>query len=511
MAFRTLKTIVPVDPLIQHLVGNKPYSPDGAKKLWEALKALSGATVEISSDLVNEIAGNLEGGDDIFVNTVAAVDPDFNNNTPAAPTGKTNVVWQLSGDGAFISAHYNDPVLPVRPPGFGAGPIIGGKLDAITNFTLVTPMCQSSAAPPATVSNIGIWPIKGWIGSIAIALKDAMTNASLVRGGFGYVEGANNDWLYDMSIVPGSAAGAYGDGSQYLFVNEGLDLRGAFASSGITANTMSAWAAEFNTEDDSIPIMFSFFGNAAGATTYTSMAGVSGTTATESAHRTPLPACTIDHLYIRLLTAQGAGGSCVITFYKNGIATALSITVPAGAAALGVYVDFTNSITVAADDQISIEIVNNNGAGASCTGIVSYLIHPDGFTALYYGYYGDNEVSSPTTNYDMPFYSSGSHASGQTEGNRFFPSPRPFNIGDGALRLWLNAVSATCTCDWTVRKNGSDTAVTINIPTGASAGTVLKNSGTTADFAKLDRFTLSHNRGGAGASHVVGGWSIALV
>ena len=57
--------------------------------------------------------------------------------------------------------------------------------------------------------------------------------------------------------------------------------------------------------------------------------------------------------------AQPATGSLVITLYKNGSATALTVTISAGATVTTVQSDNTNSVTVAEDDYIHLVFQNN--------------------------------------------------------------------------------------------------------------------------------------------------------
>lgn len=55
---------------------------------------------------------------------------------------------------------------------------------------------------------------------------------------------------------------------------------------------------------------------------------------------------------------QPASGSLVLTIRKNGVDTAITITIPAGSS-IGTYSDTTNSESFAAGDLISVKAVNN--------------------------------------------------------------------------------------------------------------------------------------------------------
>ena len=75
-------------------------------------------------------------------------------------------------------------------------------------------------------------------------------------------------------------------------------------------------------------------------------------------------ACTLKNFYVRTSGTQPASGSHVLTILKNGVATSIIITIPAGSSA-GVFSDTTNSETFASGDEISIQAVNNASATSS--------------------------------------------------------------------------------------------------------------------------------------------------
>jgi hypothetical protein len=67
---------------------------------------------------------------------------------------------------------------------------------------------------------------------------------------------------------------------------------------------------------------------------------------------------TINKLYIGTENVQPVTGSSVFTLRKNGVATSIVTTVPAGSAA-GVFVNTINSVSFLAGDLVSIEHINN--------------------------------------------------------------------------------------------------------------------------------------------------------
>ena len=67
---------------------------------------------------------------------------------------------------------------------------------------------------------------------------------------------------------------------------------------------------------------------------------------------------------INTVTAQPGAGSLVITLMLNGVATAITVTVAAGAAAAQ-FSDLVNTVTVVAGDFITMRFVNNDAVTLS--------------------------------------------------------------------------------------------------------------------------------------------------
>ena len=67
---------------------------------------------------------------------------------------------------------------------------------------------------------------------------------------------------------------------------------------------------------------------------------------------------TLSNMYIRIVTAQPANNSMVVTLHLDNVATALTITIAAGAAA-GVYSDLTHTVSLTAGQLVKWALVNN--------------------------------------------------------------------------------------------------------------------------------------------------------
>jgi hypothetical protein len=75
-------------------------------------------------------------------------------------------------------------------------------------------------------------------------------------------------------------------------------------------------------------------------------------------------------------TAQPASGSLVVTLYVNSVATALTVTVPAGAsAAAATFEDSTNTVVISAGDRIEWRFQNNATAASAQLTAVSMKLN----------------------------------------------------------------------------------------------------------------------------------------
>lgn len=95
---------------------------------------------------------------------------------------------------------------------------------------------------------------------------------------------------------------------------------------------------------------------------------------TESVHQMSLPfAYTMTNLHVLTTTSQPGDGSMVCLVRKNGSTCGLTFTIAASAAA-GNFADTVNTCSVAANDKVVIQCVNNSGAPAAAIQICDWTI-----------------------------------------------------------------------------------------------------------------------------------------
>lgn len=114
--------------------------------------------------------------------------------------------------------------------------------------------------------------------------------------------------------------------------------------------------------------IFTVYGGAntptgSGGTQYNAVMGGGGFVSTSGAIRqSTVPyAGTIKNLYVKTQSTC-TGGTCVVTVQKNGVDTALTLTISSGAAA-GTFSNTSTSVSIAAGDSLCMKFLNNATAG----------------------------------------------------------------------------------------------------------------------------------------------------
>ena len=132
----------------------------------------------------------------------------------------------------------------------------------------------------------------------------------------------------------------------------------------INGTTQDLSADRTFTVGNPFPLFGASMGNVIGAATpvtrFFAFLGLTANTA-ENQRQIPVPyAVTFKNFFcfFGVGASQPVSGSLVLTIRKNGVDTAITITIPAGSS-IGTYSDTTNSESFAAGDLISVKAVNN--------------------------------------------------------------------------------------------------------------------------------------------------------
>ena len=110
---------------------------------------------------------------------------------------------------------------------------------------------------------------------------------------------------------------------------------------------------------------------------------------------------TLRNFHVQNTTGQSALGSLVFTIFKNGIATAVTVTISASDP-VGIYADYVNSVSVAKGDRITIQVVNNANATSCRFHVACFTILPSIRTSILGGNF-DVAIASGGTANSGPF------------------------------------------------------------------------------------------------------------
>lgn len=166
------------------------------------------------------------------------------------------------------------------------------------------------------------------------------------------------------TATPTDGGIAYGDGTSHQFTAAGtsgkiLQSAGAGAPVWTEGGTMMLSGLSNNTAVNNTTLYFTIIGGVAGAASDV-QAGL----------RTLFSrAGTIKNLYVKLSAALGSGKTGTVTVMKNGVATSLVATLSVGPVS---FTDLSNTVSVAAGDEIGIKITTTGNVKFSWAADFTY-------------------------------------------------------------------------------------------------------------------------------------------
>ena len=151
------------------------------------------------------------------------------------------------------------------------------------------------------------------------------------------------------------------------------DASGKVAANAVTTTTLGFLDATSSIQTQLNAKGYAMGGNLNGtgvpvSTTYIGI-GTGTANTSETTRRTSVVAGTVSRLFLR--TSGIMTGSMAITLMKNGVATAMTFTIPVSSAG-ALYSTTANTFTVADGDELSIRIVQSTSASS---GILSFGFH----------------------------------------------------------------------------------------------------------------------------------------
>jgi hypothetical protein len=157
---------------------------------------------------------------------------------------------------------------------------------------------------------------------------------------------------------------AYGDGTSYQFTAAGttgkiLQSTGTSAPVWADGGTMMLSGLSNNTAVNNTTLYFPIVGNIAG-----------GAADLQAGLRTLVSRSgTLKNLYVKISAALAAGKTGTVTVYKNGVATSLVATLSVGPT---LFSDVSNSVSVAAGDEIGIKVTTTGNVKFSWAADLTY-------------------------------------------------------------------------------------------------------------------------------------------
>jgi hypothetical protein len=289
-------------------------------------------------------------------------------NIPSYAPGTGTVTSVSSANGnATVATPTTTPVITIvsAPKLTTARTINGTSFDGSANITV------TAAAGTLTGSTLasGVSVPASQVTGLAASATTDTTNASNITTGTLPTAAT--------AALTGDVTKAAGTSATVVTAVNGVTVTGT-PGAGQVITATSATAAAWQTPASSGFGTFVSWNNqatVAASTTAYYLPYAAATSAIESRVQFPVPfAGTVKNLFVWVSTAnnaQSATGSLVLTVRKNGAATGLTVTIPAGSTTTTVQSDTNpaHSFTVVAGDLLSLQVVNN--ATATSAGIAS--------------------------------------------------------------------------------------------------------------------------------------------
>lgn len=298
---------------------------------------------------------------------------NINKTTPAAPSSAyRNAIPQVSGRDVSL-------YVPRRPDLDFNGGLWGARFDSASTGQSFGLWCSTNYTATET-AELMVCPIDAYVRSLRARISSAQITGRTVA--IRLMRTAVETGL--ISVVPPAApVGNYINDDEAVALRRGerfgLFLSAVGASAGAAA--IRNVSGEFASLDNSSILGWSGEQQTVPASTVQyafPCSNKKGATASEFEIKIGV-ACTVRNLFLNTQTSQPSTGTLVVTLWNNGAPTVLTLTV-ATSGPRGPYADLTNSVALAANDRITLEI-DNNATGASAQILsITFSVLPDSAT-----------------------------------------------------------------------------------------------------------------------------------
>ena len=311
----------------------------------------SAADTAWSADKLN--ITNAQSTTAVVTGSIAGLDLQFTQNPTVAGSTETVARFAIAANAGSPTDSTVTSLLSLENNDTATGNQIvatnGLKITATTasNITNALNLSGTFATNLITSSNFvvtagGVITTGTWNASIiGLAYGGTNNNLTAVNGGVVYS---------DATKLNISAAGVTG---------QVLQSAGAAAPTWVDGGTAMLSGNSSNTAVNNTTLYYPVTGGVAGSAT-----DISGGTRNLMSR-----AGTVKNLYVKLSAALGAGKTGTVTVFKNGVATALKTTLSVGPTAFN---DTSDTFTVAAGDEISIEVTTTGNVKFSWATDLTY-------------------------------------------------------------------------------------------------------------------------------------------
>lgn len=426
----------------------------------------------------------------VDVNGAPVASPDFNDTTPAAPAGATNLLWGVSG--SDIAASYS-----LNPSNATDGSPFGAWINTTQTSTAAW---SRPFGTKNTLSKGSPVPDTGWARDLTVTISAAMPQGRTLTATLFKNDQAT---ALTVSIPPGSAAGDYSSiDANFIRYLESDALIVQFDNVSVGGSAQIAtWSLDWASDNSNATILGTGIADltqVASNTTFGTLCDDFRISA-ESQVQIPWPvAGTFAFMYVLTDSTQNAGGTLDHILRVNGANSALRVDVPAGGL-LGAYNDTVNSVAISQADLINFAHVNN--AAATSAQLSSVLMR---FTV------GTGSSVLCGSHSSLPAAGSTVHLAPMGGIETTTPADADFAVTRGGTIQNLHILTrAAANADGgvtaTFQKNGVDQTLLVNVPALAAAGTFADTVNSfTVVRGDLVRVKFVSNSGSPGPN--MGGW-----